>query len=279
VAGGLAFAAVFVAWATPRAAWRAGIVVALRRGFDRLLASWAWFLPGAGVALFHLVAVNFIEPNLRPWWLATTGVDFTAGIVAIEDGFVRSFDAIHTPVLTWLVTWFYLAVHHGFVVIAPIWLLATGETRLGRRLIVGIVATYLLAQPGFLLLPIDNPTVHYHGADAPTLMESVFPGVDAVFYRGTTIDNTLPSMHIGLAFLGFWHGRQSSNRRMRVFATVYAPLVAFSVLYLQVHWALDVVGGILVAWLGTRSAAWLVPRIEARGRARASTGNAPLSLK
>lgn len=251
VAVGFAFLVAFPVWAVP-SAWRDGVAGPLRRGLQRVAAQWRWFLPGAAVAVFHPIAVNLIEPVMRPWWLGVTGVDFTAWVVAVEGDFVRTFEPYHSAVMDQAVTWFYLAIHHAFVIVLPLFLLASGETRLGRRLVVAIPITYALAQPGFLFLPIDNPSVYY-GLD-PTPLERAVPGVEAVFYRGTTIDNTLPSMHIGLATLGFLHGRASVNGRVRAFATGYGPLVAFAVLYLEVHWGVDVLGGIVVGALGYAAA-------------------------
>lgn len=274
---GLTFLALFVAWAAPRGTWAHGVRGPLRRGVARVAAQWRWFLPGAVVAVFHPLAVNLIEPVIRPWWLARTGVDFTAWVVAVEGDFVRTFEPFHSAVMDPTVTWFYLAVHHAFVVVLPLYLLASGETRSGRRLVLAVPITYALAQPGFFFLPIDNPAVHYGIHPAP--LERAIPGVEAVFYRGTTIDNTLPSMHVGLATLGFLHGRASANARVRGFATLYGPLVALSVLYLEVHWAVDVLGGIVVGAAGFLAARRLLGTGGTDGGDARAVAGAPTPLE
>lgn len=210
-----------------------------RFGQDRLYLTF-----GLCAVAGHIIQVNLLNPVTRKWWLGVTGYDFAGLIYSIEGDLVPSLSALHWGPLLFVMFWLYLVLHNTFVIIAPMFLAYTGERRLARRLLVSYLAIWSMALVGFTFFPADNPTI-YLGLDS--VLDRVIPGTTGLFYRGTTIDNTIPSLHVGLATLVMLHGVHAKNPRLRASVLVYAPAIAFSIVYLQVHWALDIVAGVAVA--------------------------------
>lgn len=240
----LAFIAVFFRFASPPEQKPRGVkesvqAVRSRLGHDRL-----YLIFGLCAVAGHIIQVNLLNPVTREWWLGVTGYDFAGLIYSIEGDLVPSLSALHWGPLLFVMFWLYLVLHNTFVIIAPMFLAYTGERRLARRLLVSYLAIWAMALVGFTFFPADNPTI-YLGLDS--VLDRVIPGTTDLFYRGTTIDNTIPSLHVGLATLVMLHGLHAKNPRLRLSVLVYAPAIAFSIVYLQVHWALDIVAGVAVA--------------------------------
>lgn len=239
--GGFAFlAAVFAP--RPSALLRPRVVAA---AVGRMLRRYRnWIALPVGVLAFHALEVNVLDRPARDLVVGLTGLDFAGLLRGIEGDFVADLGRYHAPWALAFLAWFYLTVHGFFLFAAPFLFALRGEDAAARMAFLAYPLMYALALPWYLFFPADNVTVHY---GLPSALESVYPGSEAFYYRGTSVDNTLPSLHVGVAaVLGalMW---STGRRRMRAFAVAYAPLVVAAVLYLRIHWLLDCLAGLLLA--------------------------------
>ena len=82
--------------------------------------------------------------------------------------------------------------------------------------------------------------------------------------------SSFPSAHTACAFTLFWTLCFLKTKRGRILSLVLACLIAFSRMYLGVHYPLDVIGGILVSCITS----WIVVRlyeyVKERRRSHAS---------
>lgn len=242
----LAFIALFFRFASPPGQQPRGVVEPVRTVLERLGQDRLFVIFGLIALAGHTIQVNLLNPITREWWLGVTGFDFAGLLYRIEGDLVPSLSALHWGPLLFVLFWLYLVLHNAFVIIAPMFFAYTGERRLARRLLVSYLVIWSMALVGFTFFPADNPTI-YLGLDS--VLDRVIPGTTELFYRGTTIDNTIPSLHVGLATLIMLHGLGSRNPRLRRSVIIYAPAIAFSIIYLQVHWAIDILAGATVAIL------------------------------
>jgi membrane-associated phospholipid phosphatase len=60
--------------------------------------------------------------------------------------------------------------------------------------------------------------------------------------------NCFPSMHTSVAFAILLLGLRERSRAFRVMMTVYASAIIVSTMYMEVHWVIDVLGGIGLAY-------------------------------
>jgi membrane-associated phospholipid phosphatase len=60
--------------------------------------------------------------------------------------------------------------------------------------------------------------------------------------------NCFPSMHTSVAFAILLLGLRERSRAFRVMMTVYASAIIVSTMYMEVHWVIDVLAGIGLAY-------------------------------
>ncbi len=200
------------------------------------------------VAVVHHVAVHYIDPLAAQWVRNATGLEFTKLVLLIEGDLVTQAVTYHWEPLTTFLVYFYLVFHAFMLIFAPSFVLVTEEGRRVRTALLFYPVVYLLALPFLLFFPVPNPQVYF---GLPSALELVIPGVETLFYTFTTVDNTLPSLHVAMATaIALLAHRCSDNRRFQGLTILYASLVVVAVLYLPIHWILDVAGGIVVGVVG-----------------------------
>ncbi len=82
---------------------------------------------------------------------------------------------------------------------------------------------------------------------ARPLLDGVWPGITAELRAGSPLDNCFPSMHVSCVVTALWYSHRYGPPRLRRLAWVVAPAIAWSTMALGIHWAADVVAGVLVA--------------------------------
>lgn len=65
---------------------------------------------------------------------------------------------------------------------------------------------------------------------------------------GVTL-NCFPSMHTSIAFATFLVALKERDKLFKIFMSIFCFSIIFSTLYLEVHWVLDVIGGIILAYV------------------------------
>ena len=199
-----------------------------------------FFLIIFGVVVVHLIEVNVFDP----WVSGFMSWNFAPLFVAIEDSWVVGLvDGWNSWVVFFFVV-IYIAVYPFIFWFSVFYFVLCRELMAIRMLAWGLVLVYLVTLPFYLFFPVSNVYTYYGFESA---LEQVFPGVEQFFYSTTTFNNCFPSLHTAMALLvtfAVWH---TGNSRFRWFTVVVAILVLISVVYLAIHWLVDVfAGGILV---------------------------------
>ncbi|HTK59567.1 MAG TPA: phosphatase PAP2 family protein, partial [Candidatus Baltobacteraceae bacterium] len=70
-------------------------------------------------------------------------------------------------------------------------------------------------------------------------------------YAADRPTNLFPSLHVSLSFL-FAAAVGDARPRLRPWMTAWAALIAVSTLFTRQHYLIDVIGGVLVAWIAWR---------------------------
>ena len=182
--------------------------------------------------------------------MASAGLDMTPWIYAIEGNMVlwvqQSFE---NQWLTELMTHFYVT---GFMFICyvSIFYFAYFDDRwMADRITLSIAWVYILAIPFYLFfnVRVTGDTI----PEMETLAYSLTPEIADWFRRIDPFSNAMPSLHIGVPFAvwlcitRFDEDRRWNRYRHLVLA--YVLLTAFAIVYLGIHWFLDIIGGMLVA--------------------------------
>jgi len=264
---------VFALLAAPRAG-PAGATTTLRRALR-----WATADPRGrrGVALLALVlGLNLLECVFDPAVTRALGYDLTGLVQKLEDGFVARFQqgvfAVLPAWTTLPMAGFYLG---GFIaaLLLPLCLyVAHGNEAARRAWIATFVASYALALPFYLFVPVSEVGWTASSGARP-LLETALPGLTAALRSGSALDNCMPSLHVSCTVAAWWTARRFGPPGFARVAGVLVAATAFCVLALGVHWLADVVAGvpygILCARVGARFQA-ATPRASAQPGARST---------
>ena len=80
-------------------------------------------------------------------------------------------------------------------------------------------------------------------------MNIVIPNIENFFYMTTTQNNCFPSLHVAMSTLIAWSALYVKNKFYYYFLTITMISVVFTVLYLSIHWILDVISGFIITIL------------------------------
>lgn len=184
--------------------------------------------------------------------MANTGLDMTPWIYAVEGSLAYDVQlAFKTEWLTVALTHFYVA---GFMFICyvSIFYFAFFDDRwIADRMTLSIAWVYILAIPFYLFFNVRVTGDYIPGME--TLAYDLTPEIADWFRRIDPFTNGFPSLHIGIPFAvwlcltRFDEDRRWNKYRALVF--VYIAVTAFAIIYLGIHWFVDIIGGVLIASL------------------------------
>jgi len=194
-----------------------------------------------GVVAFHLLEVNVIDPPVTQ----LIGTNYAPAIHALEDNAVYWFTQHWTPLLVYFFVFIYILFYPFTLWFSPVYFMLTDQRKTMKTFVYGFILLYAFTLPFYLFLPITNVYTYFGSTSA---LNTVIPGVEEFFYATTTSNNSFPSLHVAMAFLIANSIALTKNRRFTYIAYFSAICVLCSVIYLGIHWIIDVIGGILISF-------------------------------
>jgi len=189
--------------------------------------------------------------------MASTGLDMTPWIYAIEGDLVLHVQQFfEAQWLTVTLTHFYVAGFMFICYVSVFYFAYFDDRWMADRVTLTIAWVYILAVPFYLFF-----NVRVTGAYIPemeTLAYSLNPEISDWFRRIDPFTNCMPSLHIGIPYAvwlcikRFDHDERWALYRKIVF--VYVLLTVFTIIYLGIHWIIDIAGGMIVAYMAVNLA-------------------------
>lgn len=177
--------------------------------------------------------------------------DFTGSIYRIEGNFVASLQQFfHNDWLTFVSSYFYVVVFPA-VMIASIFIYTYQKNyRLFYAVCYAITFNYLIAIPFYLFFPV-NEVWAFH-PNVSLLITDVFPTFEQEYRPLSGLDNCFPSLHTSLSVSMAVLALKSRNGFWKIFVPISSGFIMFTILYLGIHWVIDMLGGIVLGVFAAR---------------------------
>jgi membrane-associated phospholipid phosphatase len=225
------------------------VPMSLLEYYKRLCSQFPYLLIILGVVACHLIEVHLIDSVMTE----VVGINFAASFQLLENGVVHWFAEHSLSVLVYIFVVIYIIVYPFTLWFTPLSFVLTGQKQAMKVLTFGLLLIYVIALPFYLFFPITNVYSFYGSSFA---LETVIPSIEQFFYSATTTNNCFPSLHVAVTLLIARSVAYTTNKRYLYFTWVCAGAVIISVIYLAIHWIIDVLGGLILAW----SAFYMVKR-------------------
>ncbi|MCC7132561.1 MAG: phosphatase PAP2 family protein [Gemmatimonadales bacterium] len=152
------------------------------------------------------------------------------------------------------------------IVPAPVALfLLRGQSRHRDRAMVAILAAFVACYLCFVFFPVAGPYYEYPRPAAWFVDNWAARAVYGVLSGGSSYGAAFPSSHVAAAWaaaFACWWG----SRKAAAVLTVAAALLTVSVVYCQMHYAIDALAGLAVALVATAIAWWSYPNERRNAR-------------
>jgi membrane-associated phospholipid phosphatase len=184
--------------------------------------------------------------------MANTQLDMTFLVYAIEgDTVLWVQEGLRSDSLDVFMTHFYVM---GFMTATfssffyPIYF---DDRHMADRVSLSMFWVYILAIPFYLFLNVKVTGNYVEGME--TIAYDLTPEIHNWFNRIDPFTNGMPSLHIGLPF-AIWlsmHRWDEDGRweRFRILLILFISLTSISIVYLGIHWFVDIIGGMVIAIL------------------------------
>ena len=212
--------------------------------------------------------------------MANTKLDMTPYVYAIEGDIVLWVQQeMRNAALDQMLTHFYVMGFMTATFASFLYPIYFDDRHMADRVSLSMFWVYIIAIPFFLFFNVGVTGDHIPSMQ--TIAYDLTPEIHNWFTRIDPFSNGMPSLHIGLPF-AIWLTMQRWDEdgrwvNYRNFLIVFMLVTAFSIIYLGIHWIVDIIGGMAVAILAveltakTHSSIWRVAdeRLFSRRLARA----------
>ncbi|MDG5817191.1 phosphatase PAP2 family protein [Natronococcus sp. A-GB7] len=237
-------------------------------GRDRLVATareWRPRIRASAPAFAVLVVVLWLNRVMRqagPGISERIGLHMTETFYDLEGEFVLVFQSIATGELTAYFSFIYVYGYAFLLIFPGVAYFALSETRTFRRLLTAYSLNYVIGLAFYLLIIAYGPRNVMPEELTVTMLYDNSPEYQHLTREVNRNTNVFPSLHTSLAAtVGiFAYETRSSYPYWFPVAAVLAASVAISTMYLGIHWAIDVVAGLVLAGVCVRLSGTLVGR-------------------
>ena len=224
--------------------------------------------------LAYVVIIKFKKwtDELNEPLKARTG-DYTYIVDALEGDFTLWFQrAFETRWLTEFLNFHYLFVYLFMIYVSTLYYIYSRDRDMADKMTLNYILIYVIAVPWYLFFNVEVTSSYIPGMKALLYHDAFYT---EFFLSHDPLDNSVPSLHIAIPFamvlLNWLHVRQHGIRLrdwrhwpFHVFLCVNLAIFCFSILYLGIHWAVDIPAGAAIGGMGALFIHYLHPKLRAK---------------
>ena len=208
------------------------------------------------VLLGGVLLVNSVARRVGPQISWVIGLNVTGAIYDLEGQFVATLQSLGSPPVTAYFSWMYV-YGYAFLLIFPFvayFLLA--DRRPLREATIAYALNYALGLACYLLFVSYGPR-NLLPELVDSLLYTYWPESKLLTTRVNTNTNVFPSLHTSLS-VTVWllaYRTRETYPAWTALSGVIAASIVVSTMYLGIHWATDVVAGVVLAVVSVRGGA------------------------
>ncbi|MCD6547803.1 MAG: phosphatase PAP2 family protein [Nanoarchaeota archaeon] len=204
--------------------------------------------PGNLIVLLLILLFIKLENKLQD--ISSFGIDFTPVFYNLEGNkhivFLQSL--IHSSIFTNFISIFYLLFFMGLLVAFPLYFILTGEKQLLRRYTYILAFSYAILVPSYLFFNVKVTSLYPENTPVKPLLYSN-PVYLSLVMLVDRLDDCFPSGHISVPFSLLLLSFEMRHKRSFILTLKILILTAFAILFLGIHWGIDIIGGLLLGFL------------------------------
>ncbi|MFO7678018.1 MAG: phosphatase PAP2 family protein [Thermoplasmatota archaeon] len=192
------------------------------------------------VTIIHLFQVNIIHPYVS----TLIDIDFAPLMSTLDFGIGLMIPQYWNPILVYFFVFMYIIVYPFTLWFTILYFILYNDVKFLKIFSYGLGLIYVCSLPFYLFFPVTNVYTYY---THPSALELVIPSIDTFYYSTTTTNNCFPSLHVAVSLLIALSLSQGVHKKYKYFCYFCAICVILSVIYLAIHWIIDVIAGIILA--------------------------------
>ena len=179
-------------------------------------------------------------------------------------------NAFNHEVLTTFLNFHYLFVYLFLIYVTTVYYAYTSDRDMTDKVTLNYLLIYAIAVPYYLFFNVEVTSSWIPGMDALLYHDSWY----ATFYAThDPLDNAVPSLHVAIPFgilmLNYLHVKSKGHTlrewrhyRYHMFILINTIMFIFAILYLGIHWIIDIPLGMFVGGIGALFIHHLQPRLR-----------------
>jgi membrane-associated phospholipid phosphatase len=202
------------------------------------------------IVVFSVYLWKDVLDGLDRVLMANTQLDMTPLVYAVEGDIVLWIqEGLRNDFFDLTLTHFYVMGFMTATFASFVYPIYFDDRHMADRVSLSMFWVYILAIPFYLFLNVRVSGDYIPAME--TIAYDLTPEIHNWFNRIDPFTNGMPSLHIGLPFaiwLSMYRWDEDGRwRRFRTFLVIFMMFTAFSILYLGIHWIVDIIGGMVVA--------------------------------
>jgi membrane-associated phospholipid phosphatase len=193
----------------------------------------------------------------------TVGFNITHTLYTIEGELVPTIQQVATTELTWTLSLVYVFGYVFLLVFPLVAYLFLDTLRMFRVTALAYIINYLVGLGSYTLFIAYGPR-NYMPGQARGLMYELWPEIEQLTTHINANTNVFPSLHTSLAVtvaVLAWYTHDSYPKWSYI-SSVLAASIAFSTMYLGLHWGTDVAAGTVLGVGSVLAASHIAPESD-----------------